>query len=346
MFSTLRYGYFGMYPFYIHLSHMWLYLSGFSTPLFWHALLYISFVWVGIGWVLRQKYPPWMVWITGAVLTGIGSFYGHSMLGYNNLDASGFLALAFLYGYEWIRTKEYPYLLLSSILGGGYLWCRNGEPWWLSLLLFYAISLVIVKEMKWWKKGVLFVVCVIFLLTTKVVWEYSLQHWETLLQRQQASVALSENKENLPTKREEKAIAKEEFSLSTYGEQVVKIVGSVFTPLKYITLERVTRYLPLTIDMFWRAIVKPRLAYWWIVLLLMILFLSDGELRKRRELWTWPFFFWVNVAMIFVGTYVFIQTFPDWNIPGSAERMSMFLEPLVVFWSLPVITLCLEGRKA
>ncbi|MGC8765928.1 MAG: hypothetical protein ACP5QT_08620 [Brevinematia bacterium] len=325
MLSTLKYSYYDAYPFYIHLSHMWLYLSGFFTPLFWHALLYITFVLIAIGWAYRQKNGKAFVWIVAIVFTGLKSFYGHSTLGYNNLDSSGFLVLSFLYAYEFVRERKISFFFLSSLLGAGYLWCRNGEPWWISLVLFYGISLLILKEIKWWKKVIFFVIAVAILLSTKIVWESSLRNWETLLKKDRVERFV-----------EKEASVKDEVKLD-YKAEVVRILTSVFGPIKYITFDRLKTYLPLTIDMFWRAIVKTRLAYWWLVIFAMILFFSDKSFWKRLELWVWTFFFWVNVVMIFVGTYVFIQTFPDWNIPGSAERMSMFLEPLILLWIVTLI---------
>ncbi|MFN4217523.1 MAG: hypothetical protein ACK4HQ_09015, partial [Brevinematales bacterium] len=239
----------------------------------------------------------------------------------------GFLSLSFLYGFEWVRTKEYPYLLLSSLLGGGYLWCRSGEPWWISLLVFYLLSIILIKGMKWWKKVVLFMFSFVFLVTTKVVWEYSLRNWENLLipSKSHSLVVKTENDRKQQN-------SKEKDTLQIIGKEVIRITGSITTPFHYLSWERLKKYMPLAIDMFWRGIVKTRLVYWWVVVFLMILFFSDRGLWKKPELWVFPFFFWVNVGMIFIGIYVFIQTFPDWNIPGSAERMSMFLEPLVVFW--------------
>ncbi|MFN3660446.1 MAG: hypothetical protein ACK4TN_04310 [Brevinematales bacterium] len=332
MFSTLRYGYFDAYPFYIHLSHMWLYLTGFPTPLFWHAFLYITLVWVSMGWAGRYFSQRYAVWVVAVLTSGMASLYGHSTLGYNNLDAVGFLSLAFLYGFEWVRTKEYPYLLLSSLLGGGYLWCRNGEPWWVGLLVFYLVSLVLVKVVKWWKKGVLFVLSFVFLLTTKVVWEYSLRNWENLLMfsKKHSLVVKRENDENQQN-------SKEKVSLQMISKETIRIIGSLTRPFRYLSWERLKKYVPLAMDMFWRAIVKTRLVYWWVIVFLMILFFSERGLWTKPELWFFPFFFWINAGMIFVGTYVFIQSFPDWNIPGSAERMSMFLEPLVVFWTVVLV---------
>ncbi len=152
MLSTLRYGYFEAYPFFVSLLHMWGYLIGWYSPLFFHALLYIAFIFVIYGYTLRSEFPFWIKWLFIFSVLGINSLYGHIKMGFNNLPPTIFLSLAFLYGYEWVRTKECPYLLLSSLLGGGYLWCRNGEPWWISLLLFYLISLFIIKGIKWWKK--------------------------------------------------------------------------------------------------------------------------------------------------------------------------------------------------
>ncbi len=163
-----------------------------------------------------------------------------------------------------------------------------------------------------------------------------MRNWETLLKKQQRQSEFVEIKEN-KTIEKSNMVKKEKFELKVLTNETIRIISSVFIPLQYITLDRLQKYLPLTIDMFWRAIVKTRLAYWWIMIFLMILFISDRSLWKKWELWVWPYFFWINVVMIFVGTYVFIQTFPDWNIPGSAERMSMFLEPLVVFWAITII---------
>jgi len=350
MLSTLQYDYFGMYPFYIHLSHMWLYLCGFSTPLVWHALLYITFVWVAIGWVSRLTEDRSWVWVTALVVTGLGGLYHHSTLGYNNLDISGFLALAFLYGFEWVRTREYPYLFLSSLLGGGALWCRAGEPWWISLVLLYGVFLVEMKGVRIGKKLLWMAVALMALLTTKIVWEHSLTNWRSLLQRQMVAQVSGVDGHGVPGGETQNA-GGEVTPAGTRADperlSFLLLVGEVFqriaAPLQYFSLERLCVYLPLTVDMFWRAIVFPRLAYWTIAILVMILFVIEASLRRRKELWVWPLVFWVNVGMIFGGTYIFIQTFRDWNIPGSAERMSLFLEPLVVFWAL---TVCLSlGRE-
>lgn len=337
MASTIRYGYFDSYPYFVSLLHTWGYLIGWYSPLFFHALLYIAFILVVYGYAKRNNFSFFIKWLFVFSIVGVNSLYGHIKMGFNNLPPTIFLSLSFLYAYEWIRTKEYSYLLLSSLLGGGYLWCRNGEPWWISLVLFYLISLFLVREIKWWKKGFLLILSFVFLLTTKVAWEYSLRNWETLLKKQQKQSVLVESKEETIVK--ESGIDKNGrgFELKAIINETGRIISSVLTPFKYITLERLQKYLPLTFDMFWRAIVQPRLAYWWIVMMLMVLFLSDKSRRKKWELWVWPYFFWINVGMIIVGTYVFIQTFPDWNIPGSAERMSMFLEPLVVCWAITLI---------
>lgn len=45
-----------------------------------------------------------------------------------------------------------------------------------------------------------------------------------------------------------------------------------------------------------------------------------------------------NLGLIFVGTYIFSFTLPSWKeIGNSASRMSMFLAPMIIFWSLYIL---------
>ena len=330
--STLKYGYYNAYPFYVHLMHTWAYLLGFETPLFTHGLMYGCFI--GAIWVFLYRSFSSSIgkWLGIIALLGIGSLYSHATKGYNNLAPTFFLSLAFLMAYRWWEEKDYKFLILSASFGAANLWCRSGEPWYLSLLIAYILGVFKVKNISLLKRIVIIFTSIIILFSTKTAWEYSLSNWEKLLTNKQK---IENVKKENPNKNDNNN------SINTTKKDSIlkRLTNSILAPfgtLKYFTPERIIKYVPIAIPFAFKATVYSRWMYFLIFILAFMLFLIDKEIRENPSLWLVAFFFIVNTLIIFVGTYIFIQNFRDWNIPGSAYRMSIFLEPLSIIFAILV----------
>ncbi len=337
--STLKYGYFEMYPFYTHLMHTWAYLLGFSTPLFIHGFIYMCFV-IGIFGCFSQKNPRWFAWLMVSGVLGITSLYSHAAMGYNNLAPIIFLTLAFLMAYRWWQEKDYGFLWLSALFGASNLWCRNGEPWYLSLLLAYGVGVFLVKTKPLWQRMVLFILVSLALLFPKILWETSLTHWKTLVSEKRVimiedSVSRSDEKKQAPSVR-----------LELLSSKVTSAVFGTFSYLKYVTPTRIKQHLPVAVSFVWRNVVMTRWVYMLFFVVVFGFFISHQTLRKKTELWLVAGFFLLNLFVIFAGTYVFIQTFADWNIGDSAYRMSLFLETLSILFGVLVFLQWLKEGDA
>jgi len=333
--STLVYGYFAMYPFYVHLMHTWAYLLGFSTPLFMHGFMYMAFV-IGLFGYFAQRDPRWLKWVVvSSVLAG--SLYSHAAMGYNNLAPTVFLTLAFLMAYRWWEEKDYGFLWLSAFFGAANLWCRHAEPWYLSLVVAYFAGIFIVKTKSLWHRMVVFVLICGALLFPKVIWETSLSRWKALVGEEK--VVLTGDVSLQPGEKSSFSTRDVVFS------RVVSAIGGIFSYLQYVTPSRIKRYLPVAVSFVWGTVVMSRWVYMLLWVMMFGFMVSHQRLRQKVALWLVGGLFLWNLGVIFAGTYVFIQTFRDWNIGDSAYRMSLFLETLSVLFGALVLQGFLKDEK-
>ena len=134
-------GYFIVHPLMTSLSHTWLYLIGFNSPMFFYAFLYISFV-VLFFVSLRKLLNSNISIILTALMFSFPDIYGQAQIAYTNLPYMIYLVLGSIYLYLGIKFNNNRLIFISmllTILSG---WTRSVEPFWIVnviVILVYGI---------------------------------------------------------------------------------------------------------------------------------------------------------------------------------------------------------------
>lgn len=134
-------GYFIAYPLMTSLSHTWLYLIGYGSPMFLYALFYISLI-ILFYFTLRKILNSKIAIILTAVFCSFPDFYSQAQVAYTNLPYFTYLVLGSIYLYLGIKSDKKGFLVISMILTALSGWTRTTEPFWLVnviVILFYGL---------------------------------------------------------------------------------------------------------------------------------------------------------------------------------------------------------------
>lgn len=130
--------YFMGYPLFTSLAHLFIYQTGLNNPKFIYSLFYISFVCIFYS-SLRGKVGNNRAMFFASILALTPEVFAHSTIAYTNLAYATYLCSGVFYLYNWINTREKPYLLISALLIGLSSWVRIAEPFWLAPILVVAV---------------------------------------------------------------------------------------------------------------------------------------------------------------------------------------------------------------
>lgn len=143
--ANLQGSYFFGYPLHTSLSHVWLYLTGWTSPLIFYVSTYLSLLLVVYG-RLRSEQGR-MATLLGVFMLALAPHYfWHSQIAYTNLPYSTFIGLGTIYCYAYARSGKLSYLLISSLLTGLSTWVRSVEPFWLVNLGTLVLAIVFNRQ--------------------------------------------------------------------------------------------------------------------------------------------------------------------------------------------------------
>lgn len=134
--DTMNNKYLVSYPLMTSLSHTWMYLIGFSSPMIFYAFIYISFLLL-FYYSLRKIVSSKLSIMFTAILSAFPDFYSQGQLSYTNLPYASYLILGGIYLYLGIKFNKKGYFIISMIMTALSGWTRYVEPFW-------AVSVIVV----------------------------------------------------------------------------------------------------------------------------------------------------------------------------------------------------------
>ncbi len=137
--------YYFSYPLMTSLSHFWMYLIGFESPMIFYSLFFISYV-IGFYSLLRKN-----VTITTSLLFTFicivqTQFFRIALLSYPNFPYLFFLSFGVIFLFLGLRLKSANILVFSSILVALSSWTRNVEPFWLIMIVLAVLASIYIKK--------------------------------------------------------------------------------------------------------------------------------------------------------------------------------------------------------
>ncbi len=103
---------------------------------------------------------------------------------------------------------------------------------------------------------------------------------------------------------------------------------------KYLELllsnQAVTNFIPVCIY-FFMNVIKPNIIVYLMLSLFLYPILTNLKKKVDKELLIFSSYILLNLLLIFVGIYILSLSFSEWqDIGGSAQRMSMFIPPMIL----------------
>jgi len=139
--DAIKRGYFIAHPLMTSLSHTWLYLIGFTSPMFFYSLFYIAFV-VLIYIAFRKLLDRNLSIILTAATFSLPDIYSQAQVAYTNLPYTTYLVLGSIYLYLGIKFKKNSLIIMSMLLTALSGWTRSVDPFWLVnviVVLIYGV---------------------------------------------------------------------------------------------------------------------------------------------------------------------------------------------------------------
>lgn len=289
------------YPLLISLAHAWLYLFGLYYPGAIHSLFYCSFV--ALFYIFSRKKVAYfwaLLWTIGLALSS--PLIDNAFLTYTNLAYSVYLIVAIFYFLQWLETKRSASAIFGILALGLSTWTRSIEPFWLIPLgVFTVVSL---KR----KKFLLLIALLSLFFLLRQPWQfYKHQVITKTLSERHMSYTLADDQAALEAK-----------------------------PLwQRVTLQKVIdsgKY-------YYQYIIAPDVEYFILWILSLAIIVYPNKKRKillKNDAYEWLIFLFIIsfLGSVFAGIYYFSINYSDWqNIGGSATRMSLFIFPLILYFS-------------
>jgi hypothetical protein len=301
--SGVELGYYFQYPPFTSLLHTFSYLTGTVYAKIWYSLLYASMV--GLLYALLRRRTTRAVALLGALATAVSPYlFEHATVAYTNLSYTLFLGVGSLFIWEWVRTNAISNYIHGTLFVAAATWVRMTEPFWLISILFLLMAgIMLGKRNRSWIPLVLSVVGVVSILIFRQLWPAFVADVHTVV----------------PTTDSPSLVSQSISSVVGYGSYL-----SVFSSTESNELlqrfSEVSNYL--------RAYVFEMFAPYAVGLV----YVFGYAIYHRRVRW----FEWGMLAgfvgLLWFGTFLFSFFDGSWDqIGGSAQRMSMFLLPLVLF---------------
>lgn len=307
-----RLGYFYQYPPYTSLLHAISYLSGSEKAKLWYSGIYFSFILVFYA-QLRRTTTRNTALLGAAFLAVSPDVFGHATVAYTNLAYTTFFVSGCIYLWQWYGAGQKTYLLLGTLSIAASLWVRLTEPFWI-----VAILLLIAGAAKHRQHIMAAVSGLLLIWGMKYYWS--------------ATVAI---------------IIQGEASAPPTLQPPAVVVPPLFERVATKVLATLGMYAPhssfqsLTLAIIWQhvtqvnsylfAYVAPLFMYLLVPLVLVLWYEVRSELSEDRKIILGTL--GIIVLMLWSGTFVFSFIFETWDeIGGSAQRMSMFMPPLILFF--------------
>lgn len=304
-------GYFFQYPPFTSLLHTSLYVLGFEQAKIWYTILYASFI--AVFYALIRKRTSRVMSLVGALLLAANPYMvEHSVMAYTNLAYVLFFSLGIIYLWDWLSEDSDKSLLLGGILVGGSTWVRMSEPFWIVGIVLIILGLLIKK--KTIRSLIFGIVAIVLLLGIKSIWPGFVADVNTVV-----SVAPAQT---------EPAPAPPSFSVSSLP--LIAPVFGIFRNLGIFMLKPSSELWSRTLRVYdyFRVYIMPVFSV--LMLPAVIIFWHDIAKDKKRVLIEWGTVAML-VGLIFLGTLIFSFSDNSWDqIGGSAQRMSLFLIPLIL----------------
>lgn len=316
--SGVALGYFLQYPPFTSLLHTTIYLTGAVYAKIWYTLLYVALI-SGIYAVLRKRTSTLLATF-GALMIAVNPLiFEHSIMAYTNLSYTLFLAMGTIYIWEWFRTKQNYCGIVGGLLIAAATWVRITEPlWMIGVGLILLISVLLTAQQKKWRPMLTGIFALGSIFLTKQIWSAFLgvlyaKHLPTVVEAAANSASKQQSTLSIP------------FLTNAFNT----ILG--FTSYFAVFSQQPPDVLlsrAIAVTMYLQAYVVPILAMY------LLPFVVVGILVLRERSYRWLEWGTVlsYIGLISIGTYLFSFSDNSWDqIGGSAQRMSMFLIPLVLF---------------
>lgn len=294
--TGLKLGYFLGYPLMTTLGHTWVYLLGFPYPGIVHSLWYLSLVILLCTALAKRTSRAWALgW--SLVFCFSSGLFDHALMTYTNLAYATYLIAGYFYTLEWLETRKNDSLILSGTLIGLSTWARSAEPFWLIPLFMVLVAGLLQKEIRSVS------IYSLLILMIRQPWKFfeSLHPEPTRLSAELSKEAQAFIEKSLL----EKVLTR--LNIPGIWEVMVYFWQYVISPTKYQYIALLLAGF-ITLSLTKRKMANPLLQYLLIAITL-------------------------NIAGVMAGIFQFSIFFREWReIGGSAERMSLFLGPLILFF--------------
>ena len=217
--------------------------------------------------------------------------FWHAQIAYTNLPYTIYLGLGAVYILEYARTGNRRDALFGAILTGLSTWVRSVEPFW--LINIFTLLLITLSKQKFFD----FLLSLVLFIPLERVWK--------------VYVAMAHN-----------VVA------PTALGQVTNAVKTVATVVTNTTVSTsISKPIYPVITYFFANAVRPFVP----VLALFALGIFFKVIHKSRA-WLGEFMVFSYYCVAFYGTYIFSISQSYWDdIPGSLERMMMFISPIIIY---------------
>lgn len=311
--TGLDLGYYYQYPPYTSFLHFMMYQSEFPQVKIVYSAIYLSFI-ISFYALLRKKVDKNIALFFTALLSINPLIFEHSHIAYTNLAYTSFFVLGSIYAWHSIEEKKQRLLILATLLIALSTWTRNTEPFWLISLFYLGLHL--------WQERKKTIAFLPYLMVSlgitflfKTIWVHFLIDLSQSVQAQ-AQTAVE-------AKIEYSGVLDRFIQALPAGiKEQIRYIIIIFTKGRsFETAGRVLSYLHSYIF---------STAYYLLIPFSIALY---REFKLRRKVLVLPI---TTLAILFavlvVGTYLFSLTFETWHqIGGSAQRMSMFIAPLILY---------------
>ena len=157
-------GYFLHYPLYTSLLHTFSYVFGIQASKMWYTMFYVATLLVFYS--LLQRHTTQRYALLGTFFLAISPrIFQHAQMAYTNLPHAVFLALGYLYLWEWWRKGDKVDVILGATLIMASTWVRLTEPLWMPSLLMLTLGLL-----KWRRQVGLIIISAILIVILRMPW--------------------------------------------------------------------------------------------------------------------------------------------------------------------------------
>jgi hypothetical protein len=303
-------GYFFQYPPYTSLLHTSVYVLGFEQAKLWYTILYGSFI--AVFYALLRKRTSRIISLSGALLLAANPhMVEHSVMAYTNLAYILYFSLGIIYLWDWLSESRNSSLMLGGILVGGSTWVRMSEPFWIVGIALIIFGVLIKKKTS--KTLFLSLFSAFLLLGIKKVWPDFMAHTY-------ASILI-------PV---ETAQTSSDSGFYLLSLPLNAPIFDIFKNLS-ILLKPGVELWSRTIGVldYFKVYILPVFSY--LVMPGVFVIWYDLSKDKKRAIIEWGTVAML-IGLIFLGTLIFSFSDSSWDqIGGSAQRMSFFLIPLILY---------------